>query len=395
MNNPKLLQAMFEEATIGILIVNVQGDIVEINPYTKKLFGFERDELIGNKVEILLPDSFKSRHIQHRDNYHKNPVPRAMGANLELYGQRKDGTQFPIEISLSYMKLEGEQFAIAYVSDDTLQKTMLTELKEQEKKILDYSDHLEQKVEERTKELHASEAKLKESLQKEKDLGELKSRFVSMASHEFRTPLSSILSSANLIGRYEKEEQQVKRMKHVNRIESSVRNLTVILNDFLSLEKLESGKVRYSPVELNFAEYVQQIIDEVSLTAKEGQKIIHTHKGDDKVFIDEHLIKNILINLLSNGIKYSLNGGDVVLMTENVNTLLKMQVKDSGIGIPEKEQQHMFTRFFRANNVETIQGTGLGLTIVKRYLDLMNGSISFKSKEGEGTTFFLEIPISI
>jgi PAS domain S-box-containing protein len=514
MNNQKMLQAMFVEATIGIFVVNSQGDIFYANPFSEKLFGYEEGELISQPVEVLLPNSFRTRHVAHRKKYHQKPIPRLMGANLDLQGQRKDGSRFSIEISLSHMDIDGERFAIAYASDDTLQQETLKSLKEAKKisddisniveeslneififdaetmnfiqvnkgarqnigysleemktmtpvdikpnfeekeflklveplkdgrvnellfetihlrkegstypvevhlqysrlgtqpvfvafisdisqrkeyehKILMHFDELEKKVIERTEELRSSESKLRDSFEKEKQLGELKSRFVSMASHEFRTPLSSILSSANLIGRYEKGGQQDKRMKHVNRIESSVRNLTTILNDFLSLEKLESGKVRYHPVEIEIEEYIQNVIDEMSLVSKNGQKIIHFHEGAQQIVADEHLLKNIMINLLSNGVKYSSEGKNVELRTRYIDGKINIQVKDYGIGIPEADQKSMFTRFFRAHNVTNIQGTGLGLTIVKRYLDLMGGKIWFESKEGEGTTFFVEIP---
>lgn len=642
MDDQKMLRAMFQEATIGILVVNGEGLIVQVNPFSERLFGYESGELINKKLEVLLPDSYRQRHVKHRQNYQKKPVPRSMGANFELSGLRKDGTTFPIAISLSHMDIDGERFAIAYASDDTSQQKMIKDLvetknlnqdmskivdeslseififdgatlkfvqvnegarlnigytleemqemtpidikpdfdedvflelleplkngtkekllfetihqrkdqttypveihlqystlghtpvfvafiidiserKKYEKRLLEYSDELELKVISRTTELQQSETKLLEAqktakmghwefdldnnkitwskqvyenfgfdleteisaelilkhihpedyekmasiiketqktgkpqplnfriitptgetryifangkklvdkdqpnvkkmrgiiqevtelkkaeiaikeserklkiaLEKERELSELKSRFVSMASHEFRTPLSSILSSANLIGRYEKTEQHDKREKHVNRIESSVRNLTMILNDFLSLEKLESGKVLLNPTQLEVADFMQQIIEEVSLTIKGNEKIIHTHNGNSQLVADEHLLKNILINLLSNGVKYSKEGQNVELLTENIDGLLKIQVKDYGIGIPLTDQKNMFTRFFRANNVTNIQGTGLGLTIVKRYLDLMEGKIWFESEEGKGSTFFVEIP---
>jgi len=174
-----------------------------------------------------------------------------------------------------------------------------------------------------------------------------------------------------------------------------VRNLTMILNDFLSLEKLESGIVSLNPVELEVDMFMEQIIDEVSLMAKGDQKIIHTHNGNNIIFTDKHLLKNILINLLSNGIKYSKEDQPVRIQTEEQDGAIKIQVKDDGIGIPVADQKNMFTRFFRANNVTNIQGTGLGLTIVKRYLDLMNGKIWFESEEGKGTTFFVEIPKNV
>ena len=385
---------MFAKATIGIFVVNSDGAIVEANPFSEKLFGYNVGELLHQQVEILLPDAFRARHIQHRDSYVKNPVPRSMGANLDLYGLKKDGTNFPIVISLSHMDIEEKRFVIAYVSDDSSRQKILQELEESKIKLVKYSDDLEQKVIERTKELETSRSKLKTALEKEKELNELKSRFVSMASHEFRTPLSSILSSANLIAKYEAGDQQEKRKKHVNRISSSVKNLTAILNDFLSLEKLESGKVRTQSNYFGINEFVEQIIDEIQLIAKEDQKIIHHHEGDNNVNSDEYLLKNILINLLSNSIKYSPNGKNVELFTQSEKDKISIKVKDYGIGIPKADQQYMFTRLFRAHNVMNIKGTGLGLTIVKRYLDLMKGKIWFESSEGNGTTFFVEIPLN-
>lgn len=509
-----MLQAMYLEATLGIIVINSKGDIVKANPFSESLFGYKKSELIGQNIEILLPHSLRGRHVSHREKYNKKPVPRTMGANLELFGLRKDNSKFPIKISLSHMDIDGERFSIAYTSDDTKTQVMLQDLrnaqrinediskvmeeslneiyifnadslkfiqvnkgarqnigytleemldltpidikpnfshiqfqkfvsplkddldkkivfetvherkdkttypvevdlqysrlggepvyvafitdiserKKYEERILKQSDELEQKVVDRTMELRQSESKLRVSLEKEKELGELKSRFVSMASHEFRTPLSSILSSANLIGRYEKTEEHEKRMKHVNRIESSVRNLTMILNDFLSLEKLESGMIRCNPIPIDLPDFTTQIIDEVSLSTNQDQKILYSHIGLNSINTDEHLLKNILINLLSNGIKYSPNGKDVKLNTKVENEILHIEVIDQGIGIPESENVHMFSRFFRANNATNIQGTGLGLTIVKRYLDIMNGKIWYKSKEGQGTTFFIDIP---
>lgn len=240
--------------------------------------------------------------------------------------------------------------------------------------------------------LEKSRNELKTAFEKEQELGMLKSRFVSMASHEFRTPLSSILSSANIIGRYELTEQQEKRTKHVNRIESSVRNLTNILNDFLSLEKLESGKLRYEPESLDFNEYAKEVLEEINLSAKDHSQIIFSHSGNNKVSIDPQLVKNVLINLLSNAVKYSPNGEKVELFSKKLDEALEIYVKDHGIGIPETDQKNMFSRFFRATNVVNIQGTGLGLTIVKRYLDLMGGEIDFESEENKGTTFKVVIP---
>ena len=229
---------------------------------------------------------------------------------------------------------------------------------------------------------------MRNALDKERSLNELKSRFVSVASHEFRTPLGTILSSASLISKYNEPEDQEKRTKHINRIKSSVVNLTGILNDFLSLSKLEEGKVSYNPVFIDLKEFCEEIKEEMQVTAKNGQNIILTHKGDSyNILMDKQILKNILINLTSNAIKYSPENENIFISTENSNGKLTVKVLDHGIGIPFEDQKHLFDTFFRAGNVTNIQGTGLGLNIVKKYVDMLHGSIGFKSEPGRGTEF--------
>lgn len=237
-----------------------------------------------------------------------------------------------------------------------------------------------------------SAQQLEQALQKEKELSLMKSRFVSMASHEFRTPLTSILASAGLIEMYRERGNLEKQIKHVERIKSSVSNLTSILNDFLSLEKLESGKINFNAEQVHLPLFINEVKEEISLVTRKDQLIEYQHFGEETVFIDQHLVKNILINLLSNAIKYSPKGQAVLLSTRLEDHRLIITVQDRGIGIPEEDQRQMFTRFFRASNAANIKGTGLGLTIVKRYLDLMGGKISFVSKLNEGTTFTVQIP---
>ncbi|MBL4594755.1 MAG: HAMP domain-containing histidine kinase [Flavobacteriales bacterium] len=239
------------------------------------------------------------------------------------------------------------------------------------------------------------EQELANNLEKERDLNELKSRFVSMASHEFRTPLSTILSSAILAGKYEEKEQQDKREKHLNRIKSSVKNLTSILNDFLSIDKLEEGKIEITESEFLLNELFQEAHEEMEFFLKNKQFITYKSNSSDNqmVITDRNVIKNILINLLSNASKYSAEGEEIVLDLNVVGKGIRVDVVDKGIGIPEKEQDKLFSnRFFRAGNVTNIEGTGLGLTIVKKYLSLVEGDISFKSKENVGTTFSIIIP---
>ena len=245
-----------------------------------------------------------------------------------------------------------------------------------------------------------AEEDMQRAFEKEKQLNELKSRFVSMASHEFRTPLSTILSSSSLIEKYlDKTDADIATTRenthrHIKRIKSSVGNLTSILNDFLSLDKLEQGKVEVKPSIFNIAKFAEELVEEQQATVKKGQKIIYTHTGETEVYLDKQMLKNILYNLISNASKYSPEDSDIEFKTTLTEKELSISVTDHGIGIPDSDHEHLFERFFRGKNVTNIQGTGLGLNIVKRYTDLINGQISYTSKEGKGTTFNLTVDLS-
>jgi signal transduction histidine kinase len=242
---------------------------------------------------------------------------------------------------------------------------------------------LEGKVKERTQ-------SLEEALEKEKELNELKSRFVSMASHEFRTPLSTVLSSAYLLAQYSKTEDQPKREKHIQRIVSSVNLLTDILNDFLSVGKIEEGKIQVRISEIDIRETGSTLVTELKTITKPGQEILYTHSGGTDAMLDLALVKHIVLNLVSNAIKFSPENSTVNICTINEKNVLTLSVKDSGVGISEEDQQHLFERFFRGANVTNIQGTGLGLHIVAKYVEIMNGTITFNSTLGQGTEFIIK-----
>ena len=237
------------------------------------------------------------------------------------------------------------------------------------------------------------EKDVKHALQKERELNELKSRFVAMASHEFRTPLSAINLSASIIEKFNGEEYAERRMDYVQRIKNNVQNLVVILDDFLSLGKIEEGKVISNPKYFNIVDFATSAIEVLQDSKKEGQTIslINTLKAQE-VFLDEKLLDHILQNLITNAIKYSSEDRMITVKLSQKETELGISIKDEGRGIPESEQQHLFERFFRAGNVTSIEGTGLGLNIVKQYTELMGGNISFKSLQNVGTTFMLTFP---
>ncbi|MBC8033842.1 MAG: HAMP domain-containing histidine kinase, partial [Chitinophagaceae bacterium] len=217
-------------------------------------------------------------------------------------------------------------------------------------------------------------------------------RFVSMASHEFRTPLSTILSSTALLRKYTLTEDQDKREKHLLKIKDSVKHLNELLVDFLSLGKLEEGKIKFNPHRFNAREFIQEVCDEMKPTLKRGQNIQHAYRGGANFCNDKRLLKNILINLLSNAIKFSPAGEMIGVDVYHRDGNLEVEVSDMGVGIPAEDMQHLFSTFFRGKNVTNIEGTGLGLNIVKRYTDLMQGTISVSSKEQQGTIFHLSLP---
>ncbi|MBK7388851.1 MAG: PAS domain S-box protein [Bacteroidetes bacterium] len=555
--NRERLRALFDYATEGIIIASQKGQIVMINPIAEKVLGYETGELTGKQIEVLIPNRMSERHVKHREKYSQNPQPRPMGKGMELYAKKKDGSDLPVEISLSNFETSEGKFAIAFMIDiserkkseelfhkekevaqmyldiapvifvvigrdekvtlinqngcqilgfseqDILGKNwfdnfvdadsreasrlnfnlmmegkissvasnenviitasgqnrtttwkhslirdeqarpvaalsageditarkhheMLIEkanndLKKYSDEILQLNSDLEKRVQNRTEELgemvhklehtnsdlaieikerkqaeellEKNREELKLALIKEKELSELKSRFVTMASHEFRTPLSTILSSASLISKYNEPGHDEKRFRHIDRIKSSVSNLTSILNDFLSLGKLEEGKVTCSPSLFDITELGHELVNEMKEVTKVGQQIQFGHKGSEtKVFLDKNLTRNICINLLSNAIKYSNENKNIRFITELKDKELIIRISDQGIGIPEEEHQHIFERFFRANNAANIQGTGLGLNIVKKYVDLLQGSITFESTFGKGTTFEVVLP---
>ncbi len=497
-----IYKILFENAGQGMIVSNKKGLIEIVNPTLCKMFGYSEDELVNQTIDILVPDSLRGKHHHHREDYNHQPKQRQMGGDMDLLGQRKDGTVFSVEVGLNHCTINGEFKVVSIITD-------ITERVQSQNKLKELNLELEDKVQLRTQELeksqklynlisrnfprgiinvfdkdlnyvfaegqeldklgHSSESligkpfslrfkgdlqdevepklnsvfrgaatsfefqdgdnfyvvnavplrslsgdveqilvieknitdsklaeqEMQKNLEKERELNELKSRFVSMASHEFRTPLSTILSSATLAEKYDLSEQQEKRERHLGRIKSSVKNLTSILNDFLSIDKLEDGKVEVKQSEFNLDELIKEAIEEMGTYLKEGQQVNYKSSINQEQLVesDRNVIKNVLINLLSNASKYSESDKEIILEVLGEEHGIIINITDFGIGIPKSEQDQLFnSRFFRAGNVTNIEGTGLGLTIVKKYLSLVNGHISFVSEENKGTTFTIKIP---
>jgi PAS domain S-box-containing protein len=243
-------------------------------------------------------------------------------------------------------------------------------------------------------ELKRAEEDLLRALRIEQELNDMKSRFISMASHEFRTPLSAIHSSAILIGKQNEPGYEEKRLRYLKQIQNNVRNLVVILDDFLSLGKLEEGRLECQPEHFDLLDLIRSVLEEMESNLKVGQ---HFHEDFEitsmQVHLDPKLMRHILVNLLSNAIKYSPENSAIFIHIRADADFLNVSVKDEGMGIPEEEHEQLFNRFFRAKNSVNIPGTGLGLHIVKHYTELMGGSIRFKSSLNEGSTFYLSLPV--
>lgn len=386
----KKFEALFQNATMPIILVNKQGNIILANQQALSLFEYSLNEMTGIKVENLIPSRFKEKHEAHRHHYETKPESRPMGKGMKLAGMKKDGREFPVEISLGHYMIDNEPYVIAFIVDitsriefETMLRTQKEEVESVNKQIEKLNEELEHKVELRTQELT-------EALSKEKELSDLKSRFVSMASHEFRTPLSTILSSVSLIGKYVESNEQDKRDKHILRIRSAVNNLTDILNEFLSLGKIEEGKIQIHFSEFNIKEQMRLIISEIRPILKKGQIIEYVHEGLTQVNLDLSLVRNILINLISNAIKFSTEGATIWVSSSCENNMIVLTIKDHGLGIPDEDMKHLFERFFRGKNVLNIPGTGLGLHIVSKYIELMGGTISVASEIEKGTTFTIK-----
>ena len=412
LDSQRQLDAIINNAVDGIITINERGIMQIVNPAAAQLFGYKPEELIGQNVGIITPSPHQTQHDSYINKYIATGERKIIGIGREVIGQRKDGSMFPCLLSVSEINMGNRRLFAGMIHD-------LTEQKAHEEDIKRLNAELEKRVEERTEKLvevinkhlatnealkkeiqerkaveaalQKSQAEVRNALEKERELNELKSRFVSMASHEFRTPLSTILTSASLISRYNDAGTEDKRAKHVSRIKSAVGNLTGILNDFLSLSKLEEGKFENQPETFDLEELVFKTIDEIKLITKPNQTIIYQHEGSNEVTLDRKFSRNICINLLSNAIKYSEK--DIFINTSITPKRIQIVVKDQGIGIPKEEQEYLFTRFFRAKNATNIQGTGLGLNIVRKYLELMNGSITFESELQVGTTFTITFPL--
>tara|TARA_R110002073_G_scaffold40547_5_gene114971 strand:+ start:78049 stop:79551 length:1503 start_codon:yes stop_codon:yes gene_type:complete len=490
-----IFNTLSESLSEGVIIVDKAQKIVATNSSTNEMFGYQTNELIDEPLHVLIPHKYHAAHTGHFKKYMKHSVKRQMGSEKELYGLKKNGKMFPVEVGLNPFKIYGNHYTIALVIDITARKKVEQELSHWAKifneslneififnaetlcfvnanrgaqknigfsleelqqltpiaikptlneaqfreliapllnktvekikfetvhqrkdkttypvevhlqlstndnenllvaMILDitdrknYTEKLEKTVEKRT-------LQLKEALSKERELNELKTKFLSLVSHEFKTPLSGILTSTMLLEKYKLSEQQDKRDKHLKTITNKVHYLNNILNDFLSIERLDSGKENYKFTNFNLSKVISEVIYNANMLLKEGQKINFPDTIDNfNLYQDEKILELALSNLIYNAIKYSPENSAIDINIKEKNKCIIFEISDNGMGIPEHDQRHVFDRYFRAENALNTQGTGIGLNIVKGHLENLKGSITFTSKENIGSKFIFQLPI--
>src|SRR5690606_22104296 len=296
MESAKLLEAIIDTAIDGIITIDNRGLVESINPAALTLFGYTADEVIGNNISMLMPEPDRGRHDSYISNYQETGNKKIIGIGREVLGLKKDGTTFPFRLAVSEVFYKNKSIFTGFIHD-------LTKEKAAEDKLLKNTIELEETVRHRTKdliaivsELERAKADVSNSLEKEKELNQLKSRFVSMASHEFRTPLSSVQLSASLIDKYVEQEKLDAVAKHTGRIKGAVQLLNNILNDFLSLEKLEAGVVMVNQEKINIVHLGEEISGEMQMICKKNQHIVYQHTGAIAEFnLDAHLLKSSII----------------------------------------------------------------------------------------------------
>jgi PAS domain S-box-containing protein len=374
------LKSLLENLPQGIVILDGKGRIVFANRSFRMEISAENQQITGK--DFISPVN-ESNRKEFKDL-------------LRRIGENENGITFPITFNFETTVGSAKELKIMFTAafDHPVYRKILLGVLAIDSRGLDLGKELQRQVN--------IKDDLKIELEKESELSEMKSRFLSIASHEFRTPLAGILSSINLINRYIKAEQESwskirnkqKIFNHLERVKESVRTLTNILDNFLALGNIEKGEIPVKYTEFNLYNVIEKQAFQLQNVCKEGQKIIHEHTGRDrKVKLDRNLLKNILNNLLTNAIKYSPENTEIRIASSVDTDCIKITVTDHGIGIPESEQDKIFRRFYRAKNSLPIgDGTGLGLNIVKKYTELLKGTIEFRSKTGEGSVFILTFP---
>ena len=364
------LSTIFDESLNEIHVFDAKTlKFIKVNYGAQRNLGYTMKELVKMTPIDITPYKSEDEFRAVVDVLLKKNVEKL---EVESIHRRKDGTTYPVETHLQLSNLGDRQVFVAIILDITERKN--------------HTAKLERIVEERTKQL-------KEVLDKEIEINQLKTKFLTQLSHEFKTPLSAILTSALLLSKYQLTEQQENRDKHIKTITEKAQILNNILNGFLSIEKFETGKLSYRYNYFKISKIVDEVIYNARMLLKEGQQIKYTEKSEDlSLYQDEKIIELILSNLIHNAIKYSPEHSSIYLDIDQNDQMTTFRIRDTGIGIPKKDQGNIFERYYRAENVINTEGTGIGLNIVKNHLEHIDGTIYFESEEQQGSTFTVSVP---
>ena len=411
------LRAVFEQAPVAVGVFTGPDYRVDVcNPGLQAIWGRTPTQALGRSLFEVLPEIRDQGFKELLDEVVRTGVPyvaREVPLRVHQHGQ-----PVTVHVNFVYYPLRDERghiTAVAAVATDVSEQVATCRLLQQhnEKTVSRLNQELavanerlrasnaalEQRVADRThallitlEQLERRGHELAQALAAEQKLGQLKSRFVTMASHEFRTPLAVVLSSATLVAKYFDADQQALRLTHLARIRASVKHLNDILEEFLTVGRIEEGKVEVHPATLDLAGLLADVVADLRGELKAGQTIVQQVECPHPFHLDGSLLRKILLNLLANALKYSGENAVVTVRAHCHENQLTIRVQDEGVGISEEDQAHLFERFFRARSVANVHGTGLGLYIIARYLELMGGTIALESTLHVGTTFTLSIP---
>lgn len=376
----EFFKVCFDTMQMGILVYDINKKIVLSNTPLNHIFGYKEECDILN---LSVDDLFVNTKVF--DEFIANSSNSKLKKPIEITGVKSNGYTIPIEVNLSKLQYENQFYFKAFISD-------ITERKKEKIRIFNLNIKLEEEVKSQHHELENAIDQLKTSLNKEKELNHLKTKFITLASHEFKTPLSAILSSTELIVKYSDLNSINKRNEHLGKVKKMIYHLNDMLDDFLTLENIELGNFRPKFSTFNFSDFINEIIENNNPFLKENQTLHLENEITGNIYQDQNILKIIITNLLHNAIKYSKENELIQIEIKTNNSSIFLKVIDNGIGIPKNEQELIFKRFFRAKNAVFLPGTGIGLNIVKGYVDKLKGSIEFESIENKGTLFIVELP---
>lgn len=338
----------------ALIAIDAAGTIALVNHQSETLFGYTREELVGQPLELLLPERLHDAHVQHRKRYAASPHIRPMGAGLELYGRRKDGTEVPVDISLSPLRFDDAFYAMAAIRDIT------------ERKLLE-----EHKVREQHKD-----------------------DFISMASHELKTPLTCLVAYIDLLHLLLERENNTQAIHYIKRADTQITKLTKLIADFLDISKAQAGKLVFTEKPVVIDDLVREEVELFQSMAPRHHLLIEGATSC-QVIGDRDRLGQVLINLLSNAVKYSPQANQIVVRLVREASEVIISIQDFGIGIPASDQERIFERFYRVsiNHEQHFPGLGIGLYISYEIIRYHGGRIWVESVEGQGSTFSFALPL--